>query len=124
MKKNTMAIGALLLTMNCFSQTDTLDYSVSGKCKFEFKHNALELKSLVKLENYEDFKFKLKKDEFLYLDLFDGIAEDALYFMEREITVYFRNGETDSFTANSESNTLEFNGNEVKKIIVHKPKEK
>ena len=121
MKKNTMAIGALLLTMNCFSQTDTLDYSVSGKCKFEFRYNALELKSLVKLENYEDFKFKLKKDEFLYLDLVDGLRPDTLYLTYRDVTVYYRDGEVEKLYFNSKDNTLSVNGIYVKKVIVHKP---
>ena len=121
MKKNTMAIGALLLTMNCFSQTDTLDYSVSGKCKFEFRYNALELKSLVKLENYEDFKFKLKKDEFLYLDLVDGLRPDTLYLTYRDVTVYYRDGEVEKLYFNSKDNTLSVNGVYVKKVIVHKP---
>ncbi len=120
MKKKTITIGALLLAMNCFSQTDTLEYSVSGKCKFEFSRNE-ELKSLVKLENYEDFKFKLKKDEFLYLDLVDGLRPDTLYLTYRDVTVYYRDGEVEKLYFNSSDNTLSINGVYIKKVIVHKP---
>ena len=43
MKKKTLAIGALLLAMNSFSQTDTLAYSVSGKEKYKFDYNTSEI---------------------------------------------------------------------------------
>ena len=130
MKQKTLAIGALLLAMNCFSQTDTLQYSVSGKCKFEFDYNHeysdnssenQYLKSLVKLENYEDFKFKLKKDEFLFLDLVDGLRPDTLYLTYRDVTVYYRDGEVRKLYFNSKDNTLRINGVGVRKLIVHKP---
>ena len=124
MKKKTFMIGTLLLAMNCFSQTDTLAESVSGKEKIIFNYQKGKITRVISPYKYVNYIFKIKKDEFLYLDLFDGVAKDTLYFMERKITVYFRNGETDSFTANSESNTFQFKGDEVKKIIVYKPKEK
>ena len=111
-------LGTFLI--NSYGQTDTLEYSVSGKCKFEFDRNS-ELKSLVKLKNYQDFKFKLKKDEFLYLDLSDGLRPDTLYLMYRDVTVYFRDGEVEKLYFNSKDNTLQVDGHFVKKVIVHKP---
>ena len=111
-------LGTFLI--NSYGQTDTLEYSVSGKCKFEFDRNA-ELKSLVKLKNYQDFKFKLKKDEFLYLDLVDGLRPDTLYLTYRDVTVYYRDGEVEKLYFNSKDNTLQVDGHFVKKVIVHKP---
>ena len=111
-------LGTFLI--NSYGQTDTLEYSVSGKCKFEFDRNA-ELKSLVKLKNYQDFKFKFKKDEFLYLDLLDDIERDTLYLLYRDVTVYYRNGGVAKLYLNSGDETLEIDGNFVRKIVVHKP---
>ena len=130
MKKKTMAIGALLLAMNCLSQTDTLEYSISGKCKFEFDYyheysdSSSEdqyLKSVIKLENYKDFKFKLKKNEFLYLNLVDGLRPNTLYLTYRDVTVYYRDGDVEKLYFNSKDNILYVNGISVRKLIVHKP---
>ena len=121
MKKRTITIGALLLAMNCFSQTDTLAYSVSGKGKYEFDYYSSEIKDITKPENYQDFKFKLKKNEFLYLDLLDDIERDTLYLLYRDVTVYYRNGGVAKLYLNSGDETLEIDGNFVKKVIVHKP---
>ena len=121
MKKRTITIGALLLAMNCFSQTDTLAYSVSGKGKYEFDYYSSEIKDITKPENYRDFNFELKKSEFLYLDLLDGVERDTLYLLYRDITVYYRKGGVAKLYLNSGDETLEIDGNFVKKVIVHKP---
>ena len=39
MKKTTITIGALLLAINSFSQTDTLTYSINGKEKYKFDYS-------------------------------------------------------------------------------------
>ena len=122
MKKKTITIGALLLAMNSFSQTDTLAFSVSGKEKYEFDYYSSEVVKTTKPENYQDFKFKLKKDEILYLDLFDDLERDTLYLMYRDVTVYYRDGYVEKLYFNSSDNTLTINGNLIKKVIVHKPK--
>ena len=121
MKKKTITIGALLLAMNCFSQTDTLAYSISGKYKYEFDYYSSEAINIIKPENYQDFKFKLKKNEFLYLDLFDNIERDTLYLLYRDITVYYRDGEVENLYLKSNKNTLWVDGSLVEKVIVHKP---
>ena len=122
MKKKTITIGALLLAMNSFRQTDTLAFSVSGKEKYEFDYYSSEVVKTTKPENYQDFKFKLKKDEILYLDLFDDLERDTLYLMYRDVTVYYRDGYVEKLYFNSSDNTLTINGNLIKKVIVHKPK--
>ena len=121
MKKKTITIGALLLAMNCFSQTDTLAYSVNGKRKLEFNFYTSEIKSITKPKQYQDFNFKLKKNEFLFLDLFDEVKRDTLYLLYRDITVYYRKGGVAKLYLNSGDETLEIDGNFVKKVIVHKP---
>ena len=121
MKKNTMAIGALLLTMNCFSQTDTLAYRIVGKGKYEFNYYNKELKDVVKPKSYKDFEFKLRDSEFLYIDLFDYMEPDTLYLLYRAVTAYYRDGEVENLYFKSNKNTLWIDGSLVKKVIVHKP---
>ena len=121
MKKKTITIGALLLAMNSFSQTDTLASSVSGKNKYEFDYYTSEIKDVFKPEKYQDFKFKVKKNEFLYLDLFDDVKRDTLYLLYRNVTVYYRDGYVEKLYFSSDDNTLKVDGNFVRKIVVHKP---
>ena len=121
MKKKTITIGALLLAMNCFGQTDTLAYRIVGKEKYEFNYYNKELKDIVNSKYYQDFKFKLRKDEFLYVDLFDYIEPDTLYLLYRNITAYYRNGEIENLYFKSDKNTLWVDGSLVEKVIVHKP---
>ena len=122
MKKKTITIGALLLAMNSFSQTDTLAYRVSGKEKYKFDYNTSEIVKIDTPKEYKDFKFKLKKDEVLYLDLFDYLESDTLYLMYRDVTVYYRNSYIEKLYLNSNDNTLTIDGSLVKKVIIHKPK--
>ena len=112
-------LGTFLI--NSYAQTDTLVYSISGKQKYEFDYTTSEVKDVVKPEKYKDFKFKLKKNEFLYLDLFDGTVPDSLYLMYRDVTVYYRDGEVEKLYFNSYDNTLSVDGALVKKVIIHKP---
>ena len=112
-------LGTFLI--NSYAQTDTLAYSISGKEKFEFDYYTSEVKKVIKPKNYQDFKFKLKKNEFLVLDLFDDIEPDTLYLKYRDITVYYRNGEVAKLYLNSRDETLQIDGNFVKKVIIHKP---
>ena len=121
MKKKTITIGALLLAMNCFSQTDTLAQSISGKERFEFNYYNSKVKKVISPKNYQDYKIKLKKNEFLYLDLFDEERQDSLYLMYRDVTIYYRNSYIEKIYVNSGDNTLCIDGSYVKKLIVHKP---
>ena len=121
MKKKTITIGALLLAMNCFSQTDTLAYRIVGKEKYEFDYYNKELKDITIFKKYQDFEFKLKKDEFLYIDLFDYMKSDTLYLLYRNVTVCYRDSYIDKLYFKSNKNTLWIDGSLVKKVIVHKP---
>ena len=122
MKKKTITIGALLLAMNSFSQTDTLTFSISGKDKFKFDYQTSKIDKIYREEEYKDFKFKLKKNEFLILDLFDNVKRDTLYLLYRDVTAYYRDGYIDKLYFSSNRYTIEVDGSLVKKVIVHKPK--
>ena len=123
MKKRTIAIGALLLAINSFGQTNVQRYSICGKNKHEFddSKNLMEIRKSTTPKNYQDFKFKLKKDEYFVLDLFDDIGRDILYLLYRDVTVYYRDGEVEKLYFSSDDNTIYFDGSFIKKIIVHKP---
>lgn len=112
-------LGTFLI--NSYAQTDTLAYSISGKEKFEFDYYTSEVKKVLNPEEYQDFRFKLKKNEFFYLDLFDDVERDTLYLLYRDVTVYYRNGGVTKLYLNSGDETLQIDGNFVKKVIVHKP---
>jgi hypothetical protein len=121
MKKKTITIGALLLAMTSFSQTDTLAYSVNGKRMLEFDYCTSEVENIIKPKEYQDFTIKLKKNEFLFLDLFDDVKRDTLYLLYRDITLYGRNDSIAKLYLNSGDETLQIDGNFVRKVIVHKP---
>ena len=121
MKKKTITIGALLLAMNSFSQTDTLTFSISGKERFEFDYYSSKVKNIFESKKYKDFKFKLRKNEIIYIDLFDDIERDTLYLLYRDVTVYYRDGYVEKLYFSSNDNTITVDGSLVKKIIVHKP---
>jgi len=121
MKKKTITIGALLLAMTSFSQTDTLAYSVNGKRMLEFDYYTSEVENIIKPKEYQDFTIKLKKNEFLFLDLFDDVKRDTLYLLYRDITLYGRNDSIAKLYLNSGDETLQIDGNLVRKIVVHKP---
>ena len=121
MKKKTVTIGALLLAMNSFSQTDTLASSVNGKRMLEFNYYTSEVENIIEPKEYQDFTFKLKKNEFIFLDLFDEVKRDTLYLLYRDVTIYDRDGQVEKHYLNSNNKTFEINGSLVKKVIVHKP---
>ena len=112
-------LGTFLISS--YAQTDTLAYSISGKQKFEFDYYTSEVKDVVRPEKYQDFQFKLKKNEFLVLDLFDDIERDTLYLLYRDVTVYYRDGYVENLYFSSDDNTITVDGSLVKKVIVHKP---
>ena len=124
MNKKTVAIGALLLAMNSFAQTDTLMESISGKYRFEFDYKTNKLIETIEYDEYKDLIFKVKKNEVLYLDLFDEVKGNDSYERVRDMDVYYRNGEHEHCWTESEDITLKFNGAEIKKVIIYKPKKK
>ena len=112
-------LGTFLI--NSYAQTDTLAYSVSGKEKYEFDYYTSEVKDVIKPKEYQDFKFKVKKNEILYIDLFDDTERDTLYLLYRDVTAYYRDGYVEKLYFSSDDNTITVDGSLVKKVIVHKP---
>ena len=98
MKKKTIAIGALLLALNSFGQTDTLFYDVDKR---------------------EDFTLEINENEYAYVKLSDKSIFHVLY---RSIIAYYRDGSVKEICIKSRKNILEIEGKCVEKVIVHKPK--
>ena len=121
MKKRTITIGMLLLATNSFSQVDTLAESIYGKVKLEFNYYDATITKRTETDKYKDFTFKIRKNEYLYLDLFDFLNEDTLYLKQRKVTVYLRNNEVHQLLFDSNERTYAFNGILVRKVVVHKP---
>ena len=112
-------LGTFLI--NSYAQTDTLAFAVSGKNKYEFDYYTSEVIDIIKPEKYQDFKFKVKKNEILYIDLFDDTERDTLYLLYRDVTAYYRDGDVEKLYFSSDDNTITVDGSLVKKVIVHKP---
>ena len=123
---------------------DTISHLIAGKIHFEFKrgsywnsviyykkygmteskYQASEIIDKVETENFEDFEIEINENEVLVLDLYDDCkcAQEWNFVKERKIIVYFRDGEIKTYKNNSEDTVLHFDGTEIKKVIINKPK--
>ena len=64
---------------------------------------------------------ELKRNEYLYLDLFDELNKDNNCFHSyRMITFYYRDGYTSRKYYKSNDNLISIKGEFIKKVIVHK----
>ncbi len=125
MKKIKLTIAGLLLAGFSYSQAqDTICHSIAGKIHFEFDY--YESKIINKTESVflEDFEIKLDTNKYLVLDLYDNCncVKTQNFNKKRKIIVYFRNGEIKTYKNNSGDAVLHFNGLEIKKVIINKPK--
>ena len=126
MKKIKLISILILLSSQLFSQNvlDTICHMLSGKMHFEFDY--YESKIINKTESVflKDFQIKIDTNEFLVLDLYDNCkcVKTHNFIKERKIIVYFRDGEIKTYKNNSEDTTLYFDGAEIKKVIINKPK--
>ena len=125
MKKIKLTIAGLLLAGFSYSQAqDTICHALAGKIHFEFDY--YESKIINKTESVflEDFEIKIDTNEYLVLDLYDNCkcVKIQNFNKERKIIVYFRNGEIKTYKNNSGDAVLHFDGLEVKKVIINKPK--
>ena len=120
MKRKTLAIAAALLTISCFSQTDTICEMVSGKYHFKFDYNTSEIIEKNKYRKYKKVDIKIEPNQFLYLDLLD--KDTKLLLKRRKITIYFTNNTyVVTYLRSKENMSIEFDGKEVERITVHKP---
>tara|TARA_R110002050_G_scaffold126561_1_gene247310 strand:- start:261 stop:674 length:414 start_codon:yes stop_codon:yes gene_type:complete len=125
MKKIKLTIAGLLLAGFSYSQAqDTICHALAGKIHFEFDY--YESKIINKTESVflEDFEIKIDTNEYLVLDLYDNCncVQTQDFLKKRKIIVYFRDGEIKTYKNNSGDATLHFDGLEVKKVIINKPK--
>ena len=126
MKKIKLISILILFSSQLFSQNvlDTICHSLAGKIHFEFDY--YESKIINKTESVflEDFQIKIDTNEFLVLDLYDNCkcVKTQNFIKERKIIVYFRDGEIKTYKNNSEDTVLHFDGAEIKKVIINKPK--
>tara|TARA_R110000824_G_scaffold493_1_gene3188 strand:+ start:54 stop:467 length:414 start_codon:yes stop_codon:yes gene_type:complete len=125
MKKIKLTVAGLLLAGFSYSQAqDTICHAVAGKKHFEFNYYESKITNKNMTVFLEDTEIKIDTNEFLVLDLYDNCkcVETQNFIKQRKIVVYFRNGEIKTYKNNSEDSTLYFDGLEVKKIIIKKPK--
>ena len=125
MKKIKLTVAGLLLAGFSYSQAqDTVCHAVAGKKHFEFNYYESKITNKNMTVFLEDTEIKIDTNEFLVLDLYDNCkcVETQNFIKQRKIVVYFRNGEIKTYKNNSEDSTLYFDGLEVKKIIIKKPK--
>ena len=125
MKKIKLTVAGLLLAGFSYSQAqDTICHAIAGKKHFEFNYYESKITNKNMTVFLEDTEIKIDTNEYLVLDLYDNCkcVETQNFIKQRNIIVYFRNGEIKTYKNNSEDATLRFNGLEVKKIIIKKPK--
>ena len=125
MKKIKLTVAGLLLAGFSYSQAqDTICHAIAGKKHFEFNYYESKITNKNMTVFLEDTEIKIDTNEFLVLDLYDNCkcVETQNFIKQRKIVVYFRNGEIKTYKNNSEDSTLHFDGLEVKKIIIKKPK--
>jgi hypothetical protein len=125
MKKIKLTIAGLLLAGLSYSQAqDTICHSFAGKIHFEFDYYESKIISRDTSVFLEDRDIIINKNEFLVVDLYDncGCVKNQNFIKKRKIVVYFRNGEIESYENPSGDGILHFNGSEIKKVIIKKPK--
>ena len=125
MKKIKLTIAGLLLAVFSYSQAqDTICHSFAGKIHFEFDYYKSEIIDRDTSVFLEDREILLNKDEFLVVDLYDDCTCVRIknFIKKRKIVVYFRNGDIKTYKNPSGDAILHFDGKEVNKIIIKKPK--
>ena len=125
--KTTKLISILILfSSQLISQNvlDTICHSIAGKIHFEFDYYESKIIKTTESVFLEDCQIKIDTNEFLVLDLYDNCkcVKTQNFIKERKIIVYFRDGEIKTYKNNSEDTTLYFDGSEIKKVIINKPK--
>ena len=125
MKKIKLTIAGLLLAGFSYSQAqDTICHSFAGKIHFEFDYYESKIIDRDTSVFLEDREILINKNEFLVVDLFDDCTcvKNQNFIKERRMVVYFRNGDIKTYKNPSGDSVLHFDGLEVKKVIIKKPK--
>jgi len=125
MKKIKLTIAGLLLAGFSYSQAqDTISHAFAGKIHFEFDYYTSKIIDRDTSVFLKDRELNIKEKEFLVVDLYDDCicVVNNNFIKERRIVVYFRNGDIKTYKNPSGDVVLHFDGLEVKKIIIKKPK--
>jgi len=125
MKKIKLTIAGLLLAGFSYSQAqDTICHSIAGKIHFEFDYQKSTITKQSTSVFLEDSEITIDSSEFLVLDLYDNCkcVKNKNFITKRKIIVYFKDGSIKSYINDSKDEVLHFDGKEVKKIIIKKPK--
>ena len=125
MKKIKLTIAGLMLCGLSYSQVqDTICHSFAGKIHFEFDYYKSKIINRDTSIFFEDKEIVINENEFLVVDLYDncGCVVNKNFIKKRKIVVYFRNGEIKTYNNPSGDEILHFDGIEIKKVIIKKPK--
>ena len=125
MKKIKLTIAGLMLCGLSYSQVqDTICHSFAGKIHFEFDYYKSKIINRDTSVFFEDKEIVINENEFLVVDLYDncGCVVNKNFIKKRKIVVYFRNGNIKTYNNSSGDEILHFNGIEIKKVIIKKPK--
>ena len=125
MKTIKLTIASLLVTILGYSQTqDTICHSFAGKIHFEFDYYESKIINRDTTVFLEDKDILINLNEFLVVDLYDNCkcVVNQNFIKKRKIVVYFRNGEIKIYENNSEDAVLYFDGSDIKKVTIKKPK--
>ena len=125
MKKIKLTIAGLLLAGLSYSQAqDTICHSFAGKIHFEFDYYESKIINRDTSVFLKDNEVKINENEFLVIDLYDncGCVVNNNFIKQRKIVVYFRNGEIKTYKNPSGDDVLYFDGLEIRKVIIKKPK--
>ena len=118
MKTIKLTILSLLITVLGYSQTqDTICHSFAGKIHFEFDYYKSKIIKQNRTEYLEDKDVLINKNEVLVVDLYDNCkcVKTQNFIKEREIVVYFRDGNIEHYKNKSGNAVLHFNGLNIKK---------
>ena len=127
MKKIKLTITGLMLCGLSYSQAlqqDTICHSFAGKIHFEFDYYKSTIINRDTSIFFEDKEIVINKNEFLVVDLYDncGCVVNNNFIKERKIIVYFRDGKIEIYKNSSGDQVLYFDGLEIEKVIIKKPK--
>ena len=125
MKKIKLTIAGLLLCGLSYSQAqDTICHSFAGKIHFEFDYYKSKIINRDTSVFFKNTEIKINENEFLVVDLYDDCTcvKNQNFIKKRKIVVYFRNGEIKTYENTSGDQILHFDGLDIKKVIIKKPK--
>ena len=125
MKKIKLTIAGLLLAGFSYSQAqDTICHALAGKIHFEFDYYESKITNKSVTVFLEDTEIKIDTNEYLVLDLYDdcNCVKTQNFIKERKIIVYFRDGKIKTYKNKSGDAILNFDGLEIEKVIINKPR--